>query len=233
MKEYKARIAIFTDSFLPQINGVVTSILALSKKLADRGYFVLIVVPSSQVVRKFSYPNIKIQQISGISASFYQGFKFTNIVSLKTYSVIKKNNIDLIHFHTPITVSYIGIRIAKRLRLPLIGTFHTFFADPAYLQHWIMGTGNAAQKASWSYSNLFYNSADLVTTPSPSTAKELEENGCNRPLKYVSNGIDPGIFNNEKANAIKKQYNLPENVVLFTGRISHEKNLTVLVKSIH
>ncbi len=231
MHRYKARIAIFSDSFLPLINGVVTSIMNLATSLADRGYYILIVAPSHKSLNDFSYPNIEIKQISGFDAAFYDGFKFTKLVSLSTLKLIKERHIDLIHFQTPITVSYIGIKIAKRLHLPLVATFHTFFADPQYLQHWIIGTGEASQKVSWAYSNLFYNSADLVTTPSPSTTIELKENGCTQEIKYISNGIDPKSFNNDKSDEIKKKYNLKEKAVLFTGRISQEKNLGVLVKA--
>ena len=231
MNRYKARIAIFSDSFLPQINGVVTSILNLATSLADRGYYILIVAPAHKSLNDFNYPNIEIKQISGFDATFYDGFKFTNLVSLSTLKLVKKRHIDLIHFETPITVSYIGIKIAKKLKLPLVSTFHTFFADPAYLQHWIIGTGEASQKVTWAYSNLFYNSADLVTTPSPSTALELKENGCTQEIKYISNGIDPKIFNNDKSDEIKKKYKLKDKTVMFTGRISQEKNLGVLVKA--
>ena len=231
MQRYKARIAIFTDTFLPQINGIVTSMLNLATSLADRNYYILIVAPANKALDDFSHPNIEIKQISGFDASFYEGFKFTNIVSLSTLKLIKKRHIDLIHFETPITISYIGIRIAKMLKLPLVGTFHTFFADPAYLQHWIIGTGETSQKVSWAYSNLFYNSADLVTAPSPSTVDEMLENGCTVDTKYISNGIDHTIFNNEKAAEFKKKYNLKDKTVLFTGRLSREKNLSVLIKA--
>ncbi len=227
---YKARIAIFTDSFLPQINGVVAAVLNLAKSLADNNYFVLIVAPSDKNM-VFSYPHVKVKQIPGLSASFYEGFKFTKTVSLSTLRLMKDENIDLIHFHTPITVSYLGIKLAKKLKIPLVGTFHTFFADPAYLQHWFVGTGEASQKVTWTFSNLFYNSADLVSVPSPTTERELLSNGCTTEVCCISNGIDPSIFDNSRSSEIIKKYGLTKKVVLFTGRHSQEKNLIILLQS--
>jgi glycosyltransferase involved in cell wall biosynthesis len=231
MQKYKSRIAIFTDTFLPQINGVVTSLLNIAKSLADRGYYILIVAPAAKGCQEFEYPNIEIKRIFGIDASFYDGFKWTTTHSQSVLKLVKKRHIDLIHFMTPITISYMGIKIAKKLHLPIVGTFHTFIADPAYLQHFIIGTDESTQRATWAYTNLFYNSADLVTSPSPSTNEELEKNGCKSVLKFISNGVDPKKFDNSKAPDFIKEHELTGKTVLFVGRISHEKNLDSLIVS--
>jgi len=223
------KIAIFTDTFVPMVNGVVTAVLNIAKPMADRGHQILIVTPKTGKVEPFNYPGITIWRLSSIPASFYEEFRWTTFFSYPLFKHMKQEGFELVHFMTPFTVSYLGIKIARMLEIPVIGTFHTFISDPSYYEHLFKGIIKTTENTAWKYTNLFYNSADLVTAPSPSTLRAMKESGCVIPGEVISNGIDPELFDNSKWESFKRKYNLGEKVVLYFGRIAEEKNLTVLV----
>ncbi len=123
-----------------------------------------------------------------------------------------------------------AISIAKFLRKPIVGTFHTFFADPDYLKH-IKIDGKIIEKIGWIYSNAHYNRCDVVTVPSIETGKELKQRKCKPPIRYISNGIDLSQFDNSKADEVRANYNIQDDdiVFLFIGRLAYEKNLKALI----
>lgn len=225
------KIAIFTDTFVPQINGAVISTINLAKGLADRGHQVHIIAPKFKEIEEFDYSNVYVRRTRSVPAFFYEDFKFTFPVSYKTLDYIRSENIELIHFQTPITLGFQAIFIAKLLKIPLVGSFHTFFADPQYLKH-IRLNGRIIQKTAWEYSNLYFNRCDLVTCPSKKTKEELIKNGCKKHIKVISNGIDANNFDNGGSNAIKNKYNPNGKLLLFVGRIAHEKNISFLLESL-
>ncbi|MBB6479085.1 glycosyltransferase [Spirochaeta isovalerica] len=226
------KIAYFSDTFYPQINGVVSSLINLARSLADKGHKIYIVAPKvDKDFEEFSYPGITILRISSVKASFYEDFRWAKIISLKTYKVLKDADIDVIHFETPIGLGIMAINMARLLNTPLVGTYHTFISDPRYIKHWKLFKPTVLlQNISWFYSNQFYNRTDLTTAPSQSTIVELKENGCNPPLmKTISNGIDPAIFDNSRSDEVRKTYGLEGKTILYVGRIAHEKSIDILL----
>lgn len=228
------KIAFFSDTFYPQINGIVSSMVNLSKSLADKGHKIYIVAPEvDRDFDEFSYHGIQVLRIRSIKASFYEDFRWTKIISLKTFKILKNEGINIIHFETPVGLGIMAINIAKLLNVPLVGTYHTFISDPRYIKHLkIFKPTVLIQNITWIYTNQFYNRADLTTAPSESTIIEMIENGCNAPIiKTISNGIDPDRFQNQNGPNIKKKYNLNNKTVLYVGRVSLEKGIETLLKA--
>lgn len=223
------RIAIFADMFLPLINGAVTSVLNLSRGIAAKGHQILIIVPK---YKNMVYPeldkNIKILTVRGIPAFFYNGIKWTLPYDQKILKALLDHKIELLHFHTPMMLGFQAVLFAKFLKLPLIGTFHTFFNDSEYLKHAKLDY-KIVQKILWEYTKFYYNRCNLITVPTESAKKILLNYGCNKKIKVISNGIDLHIFDNNKASEIKNRYNPKGSLCLFVGRIAYEKNLIFLI----
>jgi 1,2-diacylglycerol 3-alpha-glucosyltransferase len=224
-------IAIFTDSFYPQINGVDTSILSIAENFTQRGHGVVILAPRYKMSEDFQHPKIKIKRIPSLPASFYDDFRWTFTNSYPFYKYLRDEKVDIVHFMTPFFASYIGIKIARLLKVPLVGTFHTFIADPAYYEHLFNGPVTITPQVAWNYCNVYYNAADYVTAPTLKAVKEISDNGVIVPLEALSNGIDFKQFANNQTQEIKTRYNLGKNVVLFIGRIAYEKSIKVLIDS--
>jgi len=222
------KIAIFTDTFLPKIDGIVTATLSLAMGLANNGHKVCIIAPEYNNFKEFKYKNIKVTRMNSIPALFYPEFKITNPFSIRVYMQLKKEKIDLVHFQTPLTIGMQGIIIAKLLKVPLIGTFHTLIADPKYLKH-VKINGAIAQGISWAYARAYYNQCDLITCPSESVKNELLEHTFIKPIKVISNGIDFSLFDNSNWKKVKEKYNPNGKTLLFIGRIAHEKSIPYLL----
>ncbi|MDA3956817.1 glycosyltransferase [Oceanispirochaeta sp.] len=225
------KIAIFSDAYYPQINGVVTSINSIARNMADRGHKVIIVAPSYKNLQEQEYPGIKIIRVTSISASFYDDFRWTNPFSYIAYRALKDEAVDIIHFMTPVFISLLGIKFARKLNLPLVATFHTFIANPLYFEHLFKGPLKITEEVSWKYLNLYYDCADYVSAPTEEAVKIIRENHCTAPLEAISNGIDFNIFDNTRSPEFKKCWGLGDKVILYVGRVAFEKNLRNLMDS--
>lgn len=223
------KIAMFTDSFFPQINGVVTVIANISKKLADRGHKVYIIAPKYPVdFKEFSYKNVIVKRVSSVPAWFYDEFRFTSVFKKELLAYLKKENIDIIHLHTPVMLGWEAIMIGAILDKPVVGTFHTNLADKEYLDHFSY-YGKILQKTAWWYLKLVYDSCSSIICPTENTKEELEQIGSKAEKIVIPNGIDFQSFDNSHVKKVKEKYDLHGKNLLFIGRIAQEKNILYLL----
>ncbi len=123
------RIAYVTDTFVPEVNGVVTSIDAHTRRLAERGHEILVICPK--------YGDYQDDPPEGITVRRYASFSFvtnkaTKIALPSIMSVARQLHRfgpDLVHIHTPLSIGVVGLLAAKTLRLPNVQTYHTYIPD--------------------------------------------------------------------------------------------------------
>ncbi len=236
-KKTKLKIAYFLDNFYPQINGVVTSSINTAKEMAHIGHEVFGVVPSVEKhldfdSEYFPFPTY-IQK--GFEASFYPDFIFTYPFSGKLFKAVKKFAPDIIHFHAPFTIGYQAIKIARKLKIPVIGTFHTFFAEPEYLDVIGMGHSKFLQSFGWWYSNQFFDRCDAVVSPGNATANIIKDRELKNhiPLHVISNGVEYFKYSNfTPTNRFPIEINEKDRYAIYVGRVSKEKGLSVLFDAI-
>ncbi|MDA8142203.1 MAG: glycosyltransferase [Desulfobacteraceae bacterium] len=137
--------------------------------------------------------------------------------------------IDHIHTATPGPVGLAALAIAKILKLPISGTYHT--AIPQYAQ--ILTGDEAIEELTWKYVLWYYDQLDVIYAPSQSTRDELITKGVHpNKIKLYPRGIDVEFFHPAKRNGVfKKTYPFPlaDGVkLLYVGRVSKEKNLNLL-----
>lgn len=224
------KIAIFTDTFIPNLDGIVISTINIANELANRGHKICIIVPKIKGVKEgFKHKNIKVLRVSSIPAFFYPGFRLTSIINIKILNYLIKKDIDIIHFQTPFTLGFQAILLSKLLGVPLVGTFHTKITHNDYIKH--LGLPVSPLKAlSWQYIKLFYNRCDLVTCPTQSIKEELFVK-LKSPIKIISNGIKFGVCNHLNYKELRRKYLKDDwKLLLFVGRIAHEKNLSYLLE---
>ena len=131
------RIAIFTDTYPPFINGVSTSTYNLVNALMARGHEVLVLAPR--------FTNGKLEQVGnvvyipGIYLKKLYGYRLTNLFANKPIKIVKKFKPDIIHNQTDFTIGVVARRCAKKLKLPIVYTYHTSYEDYTYyVTHGIM-----------------------------------------------------------------------------------------------
>jgi len=223
------KIALFTDVFTEKIiSGAVVSIIRISKGLADRGHKIYLIVPDGEDTIKLKHKNIEIIQVPSIPAFFYPGFRLTSFYNPKITEYLKKEKVEIIYLTTPMILGIEAVLTAKKLKIPLAGTFHTLVYKADYLKvvgldFWII------KKILLWFHKFLYSRCDLVTCPSESALKEIlmYKLGGKRNIA-ISNGIDPKIFDNKKAKEIKNKYNPNGKIILYVGRISDDKKIFYL-----
>ena len=202
MKNKKLNIAFFLDNFFPQVNGVVTSSINTAKELARRGHNIFGIVPS--VDKNISLPKeyfpFPIEFHKGTAAFLYPDFIFTSPFKPNVIKTMKIFKPDIIHFHAPMTLGYKAIFVSKFLSVPVIGTFHTFFAEPEYLSIIGMEKSRFLNNFGWWYSNQFFNRCDAVISPGKATAAFFKEKKLDNEIKIISNGVESSKFKNFKFN---------------------------------
>ncbi|MBU1137242.1 glycosyltransferase, partial [Patescibacteria group bacterium] len=227
------RIAIFSDTFPPQVNGVANTVNESAKALANQGHQVSVFTISnnSKKLLNDKKNNLAIVVLPSLPALVYQNERF-GLPSWAHLDRLKKFNPDIVHIHTPFMVGWQGIWWAKKLKVPVVGTHHTFYDH--YLKH-IKMDYNWTKKFSWKYTVAYYNHCDLVLSPSRSLAEELTAHGLKKPIEIIQNPIDTNLFRPatdiaEKAKA-KKSFGVNGQAVVYMGRLSYEKSVDQVVKA--
>ena len=202
------KILFISDVYFPRINGVSTSIRTFRAELKSLGHEVHLIAP------RYGKNDRKEEWITRVdSRGIYfdpedrliQYFK-----ALKLLPWIKKENFEVVHIHTPFFAHYLGIKIRKELSIPCIETYHTFFED--YLHHYLPFIPEFISRnyARW-ISKRQCNAVNGIISPSQPMLNVLRKYQIDTQSKVI-----PTV--------------LEEKVLLFVGRVAHEKNILFLLR---
>jgi glycosyltransferase involved in cell wall biosynthesis len=123
------RIAIFTDTYLPEINGAATSIDSSARLLGGRGHEILIICPRYRKPILHVVPHVTIQRYRAFSFITNKATRIALPTMASVASKLRKFRPDVVHIHTPLSIGVIGLATARMMRLPIIETYHTFIPD--------------------------------------------------------------------------------------------------------
>ena len=223
------RIGIFTDTYYPQVNGVVTSILMLEKELRNLGHEVYIFTTSNPKARDLSK---NIFRLPSMPFVFLPTYRIAFFCSPKMLYKIKNFNLDIIHTQTEFSVGLFGKMVSKFLKIPMVHTYHTMYED--YV-HYVAKGYFFKPKAAQKFSKIFCNMAKTVIVPTQKTKDYLIAYGVKKPIKIIPTGIELEKFMDyvvpEKIMNLKKNLGLKTDdfVILFLGRVAKEKSIDVLI----
>ncbi len=123
------KIAVFTDTYLPNIGGVVRSLVNSTDLLSRRGHRIVIFAPSAGRYRDEMKPNIRVVRFTSVPVSSYRCFRIALPNFLRVLRILKEEQPDLVHILHPGPLGATGIACARTLALPVIGTFHALFTE--------------------------------------------------------------------------------------------------------
>ncbi len=239
------RIGIFSDSWVPNLNGVVISIINEVQTLRDRHEFVIF-VPKLKQGTPFRIEGIPIIELRSFPFPAYPGYNLA-VPTLSLTKSLHNEKLDFVHCHSPFSLGYAAILNARVFHdLPLLNTYHT---DLVLYSGHVIG-GFQAEKFSgagpiqhfvWSYIRWFYKYSDVVVTPSKTLQQKLKSHGVKPPVYSLPNMISSVFFRDNKCleedekfqDEIRKKCNIRKDyrVILYCGRVSYEKKLEVLLKA--
>lgn len=218
------RVAHFTDTFY-DMNGVARTIarqLAASRR-SGKSYQVITCASEKCAVPE-GVRNFK--PIATFKFEEYRDQKLYYPPFLEMLDYCYKQKFTHIHSSTPGPIGLAALGIAKTLKLPLIGTYHTAF--PQYARYFT--EDNAIEGMMWKYMIWYYQQMDLILVPSKATLQELAAKGIPlEKMKIFPRGVDAGVFSPRKRNGFFNGTSADKKIrLLYAGRVSVEKNLTVL-----
>lgn len=220
------RIAMFSDTYSPQINGVVTSINTFMRELRAKGHEVYIFGPQLKGVAEQDF-EFRFQSAPYLFQSEHR-LVYPYSRKLKQF---KDLEIDVIHSHTPFAMGWLALRLAKKHKIPLVHTYHTLFTEYVHYVP-ILGEG-IGQWVAKKISRDYCNKSRLVVTPSQAIKKELQNYGVKTKIEVIPTGIDITMKEKGEAEAARVRYGIPPEVpiLLYAGRLGKEKNIDFLLRA--
>lgn len=232
-------IAIFTDTYLPDINGVVTSTHILHDELKRHGHHVLVVTTILPTGSDYEDED-QVIRIPGLDLKKLYGYRAANIYSFKGMKEIKDFAPDVIHIQTEFGVGIFGKIVGEVLDVPVCYTYHTMWADYShYVSGSIKAIDSATKKVIVKMSKIYGDTCAQLIVPSEKTAEALKSYGIKNNINVVATGLELDKFSREAMDAkmveqIKNQYDLKNHfVVIFLGRIAPEKSIDLLIEALN
>jgi glycosyltransferase involved in cell wall biosynthesis len=228
------RVALFTETFLPKRDGIVTVTCLLLDHLARRGVESVIVAPTvdpelGEMIDH--YANTEVIRVSGMgSFPLYKELKISPPTHT-TYDRLKAFNPDIAHFIHPVLVGGFGVLMAKRLGIPNLTSFHLDFSQMS--KHFTLGPLKLGFLASAinSFTRTTFNMADYTLAPSKLIQRQLLDMGVKR-VGLWKRGVDAERFNpryRDDAMRYELSDGNPNDVLLlYVGRLSNEKQVDKL-----
>mgnify|MGYP000361949058 CR=1 FL=1 len=213
------RVALFTETFLPKVDGIVTRLRHTIEHLQRSGDRVLVFCPEGGLTE---YQGAKIFGVKGAPLPWYPELT----MAFPTPTIGKKLEQfrpDIIHAVNPAILGLGGIYYAKKLQIPLIASYHTHL--PQYLQHYGLGM---LEGLLWELLKSAHNQAQVNLCTSTAMVEELTNHGIERAALW-QRGVDTEMFQPHLANLEMRsrlsQGHPDSPLLLYVGRLGAEKEI--------
>jgi 1,2-diacylglycerol 3-alpha-glucosyltransferase len=220
-------IAMFTDSYLPARDGVVSSILLTKAGLERQGHKVTVFAPEPEN----GHREDGVQYFRSISYKRYPGYTISPFPTNKC-EILRDLEVDVIHTHGVLFMAVRSMFAARTLEIPIVVSFHTMVTDaakyyaPVPIPDWV------TNRLFWIYLRQLLERADSVVAPSAAIRTELLTYApAMHRIEVIPTGVDCQRFNPEvDGSLIRARYGLEgKKVLLHIGRIAWEKNLDLVI----
>ena len=228
------KIGIFTDTYKPQVNGVVTSITTLERELRKKGHKVYIITTTDPEV---NYPESNVLRLPSIVFRPAPQYRLGMIYSNKIIKKIKKLNLDIIHSQTEWGMGAFSRFAAKRLNVPLVHTYHTLYE---HYTHYVTGKHftKKKKKLAKAISKFYCDMCTSLIVPTEKVEKIIKSYGVSKDMYIIPTGIDIEKFykknyTDEERKELRKNYGVEDDEFLcvYIGRVAREKSIDYLIES--
>ena len=224
------RLAVVTETYPPEVNGVAVTVARLIEGLLLRGHEIDLVRPrqSLRVPQATAVEGLQELLMRGMPIPRYPQLRMGLPAKAALISQWQRRRPDLVHVATEGPLGWSAVQAARKLRLPVSADFRTNFH--AYSRHYGLGWLN---KTILTYLRKFHNRADLTLVPTETLRKELAAMGFER-LSVVGRGVDTQRFDPAlRSPMVRARWGVAvdDPVVLYVGRLAAEKNLDLLIRA--
>jgi phosphatidylinositol alpha 1,6-mannosyltransferase len=214
------RVAVVTESFLPQVNGVTNSVLRVCEQLSQRGHDALVIAPG---VGPTEWSGFQVVRTPSVSLPGYKDFRIARpfpgmLAALRAFDA------DVVHLASPAVLGAQGAFAARRLGLPIVAVYQTDLVG--FASRYRLGL---AEEAIWTWLRKVHGTAARTLAPSRHAVEQLERNGVERVTRWAR-GVDLRRFHpSHRDPGLTRRY-APDGQVLigYVGRLAHEKEVGLL-----
>jgi glycosyltransferase involved in cell wall biosynthesis len=222
------KILFISDVYFPRINGVSTSIRTFVEQMQSLGHEVHLIAPDYGVLTQ---DEAWVKRIPARSIYFDPEDKLMKYgEAMKLLPNLEQEKYDIIHVHTPFVAHYLGLKLAAKLHIPCIETYHTFFED--YLHHYLPWMPKSlARGMARMISKRQCNAVDAIVAPSTPMLDVLRGYGVSVASEVIPTGLQDSSFKAADGQAFRLQYGiaLDRPMLLYVGRVAFEKNIEFLL----
>jgi 1,2-diacylglycerol 3-alpha-glucosyltransferase len=220
---------MFSDVYFPRVNGVSTSIQTFRRALERLGHETCLIAPDYGKTADSETDIIRIASRYLFLDPEDRIMQAGEIFDLEL--MLADRQFDLVHIQTPFIAHYAGTRLARRLRLPVVETYHTYFEE--YLYHYVPFLPRALMKrAARAFSRRQCNQVDAVVVPSHAMSAVLSRYGVRAPLSIIPTGLDFSEFDCGSKERFCSRFGIDSgrSILIYVGRVAHEKKIDFLIE---
>lgn len=222
---------MLSDVYFPRVNGVSTSIQTFRSDLQNIGAEVTLVAPRYPTVSSVK-DDANIVRMASRAVPRDPEDRAMSWRDLDRWSrALRPDDVDIIHVQTPFIAHYLGRRLARRLGVPVVETYHTYFEH--YLHHYVPALPAPLMRAvARKFTVAQCHDVQAVISPSRQMAEALKAYGVRTPIEVLPTGLPASCFAAGNGARFREQQGIAaaRPMALFVGRVAHEKNIDFLVR---
>ncbi len=232
------RIGLFSDTYTPEINGVVTSIVTLQKELERNGHTVFVVTTANSALHIQKDGNIL--RMPGVEIKKLYGYRMASPFQVTGLFDVKQMKLDIIHVHTEFGIGIFARIVGRLLSIPIVSTYHTTYEDYTHYVNVVQSKtlDIGLKRIVSSLSKLYGDSCHTLISPSEKTKTMLEGYGIKREIHVIPTGVDlsrfdASLFDQKRLIELRETHGVSQDklMLLFVGRIAQEKSIDMIIRA--
>ena len=215
-------VGLFTECYRPIQNGVVASVDALARELRAGGHEVTCVTPSMPNYHEAQAFVVRVPSLPLPTRTAYR-LTIPFVSGERTWRAL--DALSIVHAHSVFVTGWMGLRLARRLRVPLVFTYHTQLEEYA---HYVPFDERATRNAAARLTRAYANAAGAVVGPTAAMEARLRALGVTARIEVVPTGIDVAQFSEgRRDDALRARLGVgaQQTMLLSVGRLGREKNV--------
>lgn len=222
---------MISDVYFPRITGVSTSIQTFARDFVSKGHEVTLIAPDYGHCAPEPF---EILRIPSRYLPVDPEDRMLRPSQIRRHDTdLARRGFDLVHIHTPFFAHYNGLGLAKRLGVPVVESYHTFFEQ--YLHHYVSFIPSTwLQRAARYFSAAQCNDVDALAVPSQAMLDVLVRYGVKTPARVIPTGIELVQFSRGDGMRFRARYRIPPErpVLVHVSRLAFEKNIDFILRSL-
>lgn len=217
------KIAMFTETYIPQRNGVATSVFLYKKALEERGHKVYLVTTVGD----------NTEDIFVLKSSQFK-YESNHVIPLggrllPVFDFVRSKGVEVIHSHAPFALGLRALATQKYLKLPHVHTYHTLLVE---YRHYIPKPLTPSKESVAEFSAWFCNMVNRIVAPTENIKQELARYGVVKTVHVIPTGIDVDSFEKHPSFDVRHRHGISKNakLLLYVGRLAKEKNVMFLLQ---